>query len=141
MAALLADIETLEPAEDAGPMAAGDDLTPSPALVTPAMYPSGRGFQLASYTPTDAGGWHGFDGLIGTGNGGDGGSGRVGGHGGRGGDPPGGGPPGGGPPGGGPPGGSLPGAPEPATWTMMLVGLGAVGGLARARRTRIILSA
>jgi hypothetical protein len=168
--ALLADIETLEPpGDDVGPLGTGDDLTPGPGLDTPATDTAEAGFQLASFSmPLSNGdGWGGFGGGGGVGGDPGGGTGdrgtpRTGGSSGGGppgggspgggsppggspgGDPPGGGtPPGGGwpPPGGGsPPGGSMPGVPEPATWTMMIVGLGIVGGLARARRVRPIIT-
>jgi hypothetical protein len=149
--AVLADIETLESPDEVGPLALGDgDFTPEPGPDAPVTDTPQAGVETASLAlPLSGGGWSG-------GGGSGGGGGPVAaaptGGGSKGGEPTGGGTPGSGDPGGSPQGGSPPGggglpgggatsAPEPATWTMMLVGLGVVGALARARRSRTILTA
>jgi hypothetical protein len=112
VAVTLADIEALGRLGDADPAAPFADLTPGPGPTLPQAEAPVGGSELVSFgSPLSggpsAGGSSGF---------------------------PGGGPPGGGgspPGGGGSPGGGEPGVPEPASWTMMLLGVGVVGARAR----------
>ena len=103
------------------------------------MYSDGAGadtpravFQFASFAALVSGGGANRSEPGGPGNGSTGG---APGEGGKGGTPQEGGLP---PGGGGFPGGRVAGVPEPAAWAMMLLGLGAIGGLARKRRARAL---
>lgn len=109
------------PAPGLGPDGPGADAPPDAQLVAFPMPSSGVG-----------GGGGGPGGGF-PGGGPSGGGPAGGGPGGGGYTPP---PGGGGPPsgGGGFPGGSVPGVPEPATWTMMLIGVAAAGAIVRRRR-------
>ena len=135
VAVTLAEITALGSPDDIGLLAPIADLAPGADSGPP------TDVQLVSFPlppPSSVGGGGPGGGFPGSGGPGGGGPGSGGpGSGG----PPGGGsytpPPGGGgsPPGGGGfPGGSVPGVPEPATWMMMLVGVGAMGAIVRRRR-------
>ncbi len=146
LAATLADVSSLGTPADADPFAPVTDPVPEPDG-SQAGAPRGGGQIAALAFPLSgagggAGGASGPDG--GTPTGGSQGGGSGGGGPPEGGGPgaasPGGGGPGGGGPGGGEPyaappgGGGVSGVPEPGTWTMMMIGVGATGALVRRRR-------
>ena len=144
LAVTLADIGALGSLEDAGPMAIAAVLAPGPEPDGPAAGGVRGGPQFGPFAlplggdgrgGPELGGGIGTPGGGGLPGGGPGGPGGGPGEGGPSAGGPGGGsyapPPGGG---GGPPGSGAPGVPEPGTWVLMLVGVGAVGALARGRR-------
>jgi hypothetical protein len=138
MAVTLADISSLGEPDDSGPPAGAPDLAHGLALGGVNADGPRSGLQLVSLAvPLTAVGGDGPGGSYGEPRGGQPGGNLPGGgpY-----DPP---PGGGGPPpgGGGPPGKSVSGVPEPASWTMMLIGLGAVGAFGRGRRTATPIAA
>jgi hypothetical protein len=138
-AVTLADISTLGEPDDAGPLAGATGFAPGSGLGGNGDAPR-SGFQLVSFArPLTAVGGDGPGGSYG-GTGGGPGEGPGGGTGGGPYEPP----PGGGglpPGGGGPPGEGVSGVPEPASWMMMLIGLGVVGAFGRRRRAAAPLAA